>query len=370
MNTNPSKIEHSVTSFDAVERRTCERAFSLIEMLVVLGIIGILAGLTLPKLSNIGKGNLVGVATRQLMDDMMYARLEAMSSRNNVYVGFMVTPEYLVNARLWDYSAGRMAPDVNTIGGGAAFRSHFTNTFENTLACNKLMGAQLTGYIIFSESQAGAQPGEETPRLLTDWQYFPEGVHIPLSVLLNSNLFLNSSRIAITDANELNVKREVQTHRIQDASVTIPFPGARTNFSFYLPAIGFNSNGRLIASNADNVSANLRIPIFQGSVFNARLGDSDTNMVLDADAVLTAPPVLSGELLTAPDTRIYYVVTAPGSGSSDTITYNSSIYRPGDVFEAIHPLTNYTAAGQAQVVLFSGIEINRLTGRSKVLRAR
>ena len=112
------------------------------------------------------------------------------------------------------------------------------------------------------------------------------------------------------------------------------------------------------------MTGNLRIPIFQGSVFNARLGDSDTNMVLDADAVLTAAPVLDGEVIAGQ----MYAVSAPLGRVADYVTYDSINYYPGMLFIGT-ATTNYTVNGQAQVTLFSGIEINRMTGRSKILKA-
>src|SRR5688572_21138075 len=67
-----------------------QRAFTLIEMLVVIAIIGILAAISLPVLSNFRGENLAG-GVRQLMGDINRARQLAISQRTTVYMVFMPT---------------------------------------------------------------------------------------------------------------------------------------------------------------------------------------------------------------------------------------------------------------------------------------
>ena len=64
-------------------------AFSLIELLVVIGIIGILAAIGLPALRGLMGGNAVDAAKRQLVDDLTLARQRAMNERTTVYVLFV-----------------------------------------------------------------------------------------------------------------------------------------------------------------------------------------------------------------------------------------------------------------------------------------
>ena len=66
-------------------------AFTLIEMLVVISILGILAALTVPALKNFGKSDANISASRQMLDDVARARQLAISQRTTVYMVFVPT---------------------------------------------------------------------------------------------------------------------------------------------------------------------------------------------------------------------------------------------------------------------------------------
>ena len=57
-------------------------------MLVVIAIIGIIAGISLPTLNNLGKADAVLASTRQMLDDVARARQYALSQRTTVYMVF------------------------------------------------------------------------------------------------------------------------------------------------------------------------------------------------------------------------------------------------------------------------------------------
>ena len=74
-------------SVRSVKRTRGVRAFSLFEMVIVVGLMGLLAALALPSMK-LGKGSQMSAATRQLLDDLVNARLRAITHRGEVYVVF------------------------------------------------------------------------------------------------------------------------------------------------------------------------------------------------------------------------------------------------------------------------------------------
>src|SRR5215471_300874 len=73
-------------------------AFTLLELLVVISIIALLAGLAVPIFNNF-KPNAVQAGTRQLLDDVARARQLAISQRTTVYMVF-VPPTNFMN--IWN----------------------------------------------------------------------------------------------------------------------------------------------------------------------------------------------------------------------------------------------------------------------------
>ena len=145
------------------------RAFTLIEMLVVISILGILAALTVPALKNFGKSNVNISASRQLLDDVARARQLAISQRTTVYMVFVPT-------NFWD--------NPGTINLNTAWFNPLTPA-QQTAATN-LCGNQLSGYNFVAYGAMGDQPGQHAWHYLAPWQTLPDGSFIALQKFIES----------------------------------------------------------------------------------------------------------------------------------------------------------------------------------------
>src|SRR6187200_3422050 len=127
------------------ESRTTQRAFSLVELLVVMAIIGILASIGLPALRGWGGSTDIAAANRQLMDDLSYARFKAINDRTTVYVVFV---SHDILTQPW-------------------------NNLQK-VQISKMANLQYTSYALFAKRSLGDQPGGGRPHYITEWRTLPE----------------------------------------------------------------------------------------------------------------------------------------------------------------------------------------------------
>ena len=203
------------------------RAFTLLEMLLVVTIIGIIAYMALPHMTGFTKSNNMSVATRQLMDDVSLTRQRAMANRTTVYVVFLPT-------NYWSAARGPLT--------------------------NQMFPGQLTSYAMLALRSVGDQPGQKHPQYLSRWKNLPDGVFIPPGKFTGYGMPLT-----IVDGTNKSFTVRALTNWAQ-----VPFPSVG-NVSNYLPCIAFNSQGGLVSSIADDEY----IPLTRGSIFYPR----DTNGV-------------------------------------------------------------------------------------------
>jgi prepilin-type N-terminal cleavage/methylation domain-containing protein len=205
-----------------VRRLQGRAAFSLIELLVVISVIGILAAIGLPALKGMGATTDISAATRQLLDDLSYARIKAINERTTVYIVFV--SDSILN-QAWSQAERREIARYAKL--------------------------QYTSYALFTERSLGDQPGPGTPRYITDWRTLPDGTFI----------LTNKFNVSLAHEPKRSLEPIFQrpfTHAL------LPFPTA-TSKRIELPYVAFDYQGRLMQKGVQ-MSSDVIVPIVKGSI--------------------------------------------------------------------------------------------------------
>lgn len=204
------------------------RGFTLTELLVVIGIIGLVTAIAIPASSNFGKSNAMIAAARQLQDDVALAKARAISTRSTVYMVFSAPG-------LGDQAIGQLVP--------AELARAYTNAAT----------AQFQAYALFSERSLGDQPGFINPRYLTDWRFLPEGVFI--------------DEVKFRDFPNPD-DRFTETAILESRAFGYRFFPVPTGDGppVRLPYIAFNAQGQLISESFAGRYQDVSIPLARGTV--------------------------------------------------------------------------------------------------------
>jgi prepilin-type N-terminal cleavage/methylation domain-containing protein len=216
------------------------RAFTLIEMLVVVAIIGILAVSSVPAIRTLSQSNTVAAGHRQLTDDLALARHLAVSGRRVVYLVF-VTPA--------------MSGHFRTVANASSFTVQERQALLRQMT--NLLNRQFTGYALFTRRTVGDQPGRQRPEYLTAWRELPDGMLFP------TNKFVDLGRDWLKFASnpaDTNFNRPLPYG-------WFPFPSPSSP-ELRLPYIAFDPRGRLHYDlNPPPLRPGESMPLLRGSVF-------------------------------------------------------------------------------------------------------
>jgi|ERR1043166_399037 prepilin-type N-terminal cleavage/methylation domain-containing protein len=224
-------------------RSSQRRAYTLIEMLIVITIIGLLAAVGLPAMKGLGESGRISSANRQLLDDIAFARQKAISTRSHVFMVF-IPPSIVQSA----FSA--TVPSLQ---------------LQERKAVTNLFVGQYTSYALFSRRNVGDQPGHENPRYIGPWKSLPDG------------LFIEPAKYAyVTESTRAGLLYSDLTRPF--AYKRFPFPlGNSPEFPDPgLPYLEFNSKGQLVSEPRYGVSGQVIgyydavVALSRGSIFYSR----------------------------------------------------------------------------------------------------
>jgi prepilin-type N-terminal cleavage/methylation domain-containing protein len=244
----------------ALPKSAARSAFTLVEMLVVIAIVGILVAISLPTVKSMRGQDATLATTRQLLDDFTRARQYAIAQRTTVYMVFC-PQNFWLDARY----APLPASEKNK--------------------AQRLYDKQLNAYNFVTLRSIGDQPGRSTVRYLGAWRSLPEGAIIAPFKFYNARNVSTPIYDPPQSAPSINTLPNERIFNVNgfDYTTEVPFPSedAAVIGGPYvtLPYIAFNHLGQVISGE------NELIPLARGNVSYARDPNTKT--------ALAAPPTLS-----------------------------------------------------------------------------
>ena len=238
----------NIKSFSPSESRL--RGFTLVELMMVVGLMVLVLRLTLPSLKGLMGGTADSMARSRLIGDLNSVRAMALRNGFPVYMVFM--------------------PLFSEIGGDSNDKKAYLEEEGNSM-----LAEQSIGYAIYADYLPGDQPNAPSKHWLTDWKRLPAGFYFAGEDLANIRDSANASGEEILTFNNLkNGHSRGSTDKIGNPVERI----------MRLPYLMYNSRGEMaVRGNAGEVRVgDFYLKLTEGGVLPARDGNG-TYSLADAD---------------------------------------------------------------------------------------
>jgi type II secretory pathway pseudopilin PulG len=230
------------------ERRL--RGFTLVELMMVVGLMLLVLKLTLPSLKGLMGGTAGSMARSQLIGDLNSARAMALRNGSPVYVVFMPLYTEVV----------QVSGDVDPYLAGEG---------------NSMLAEQSIGYALYADYLPGDQPSAPSKNWLTDWKRLPAGFYFVGEDLANILDSADASREDVLIFNNLK-----NGHSRGSANKFGNFMERKMR----LPYLMYNSRGEMAAkgNSGEMRVGDFYLKLTEGGVLPARDGNG-TYSLTDAD---------------------------------------------------------------------------------------
>ena len=228
-------------------------------MLVVIAIVGVLAAITVPALSNMKRSDAMVSATRQMLDDLGRARQLAISRHTTVYMVFVPYQFYS------DPNFLSLTP--------TALGDPGTNLFDK----------QLIGYTFVTLRSIGAQPGELNPDYIGPWHTMPEGTFIATNKFFGPNYFVTDPPGSLTPFRKYPINVFSYTNAIPFPTEEAYSPADKNRKFANVPYVAFNYLGQLVSGQGDEY-----IPLARGTVLHRH--NQQTKVAIAGPPLLAESP--------------------------------------------------------------------------------